>query len=205
MTALYAIAALLTAVAIAILLLPLLKQRRRTGRWSTLGLGVAFAIVPVAFALYQYVSNWDPETQYRTDRGMALAKELAAGLERSPGDVEGWQVLGHVYMQLGDYEQATRAYREAWNRTAQPNNELKLSFAEAQISNDRATLGGDAGKMVEQVLAEEPANPKALWYGGYVALELGHQQDVKARWSRLLSLNPPDEIAAMLRRQLTAL
>ena len=59
--------------------------------------------------------------------------------------------------------------------------------------------------MVEQVLAEEPANPKALWYGGYVALELGHQQDVKARWSRLLSLNPPDEIAAMLRKQLLAL
>lgn len=205
MTALYAIAALLTAVALAILVLPLFNQRRRTGRWSALGLAVSFAIVPVAFALYQYVSNWDPEGQARADRGTALVKELAARLERSPDDVEGWQFLGHAYMQLGDYEQATRAYGEAWNRTPQPDNNLKLAFAEAQISNDRAALGGDAGRLIEQVLADEPTNLKALWYGGFVALELGHEQDVKARWSRLLDLNPPAEIATMLRKQLMAL
>ena len=205
MTALYAIAALLTAVAVAILVLPLLKQRRLTGRWSALGLGVSFAIVPVAFALYQYVSTWNPEGQDRANRGTALVKELATRLERSPDDVDGWQFLGRTYLQLGDYEQASRAYREAWNRTPQPDSELKLAFAEAQILSDRATLGGDAGRLVEQVLVDDPANPKALWYGGLVAFELGHEEDVKARWSRLLALNPPAEIATMLRTQLAAL
>jgi cytochrome c-type biogenesis protein CcmH len=204
-TALYAVAALLSAIAIGILILPLVRQRRLTGRWSTLGLGVSFAIVPVAFALYQHVSNWDPEGQDRADRGTALVKELAARLERSPDDVDGWEFLGRTYLQLGDYEHASRAYREAWNRTPQPDSELKLAFAEAQILSDRATLGGDAGKLVEQVLADEPANPKALWYGGLVAFELGHEEDVKARWSRLLELNPPAEIATMLRTQLAAL
>jgi cytochrome c-type biogenesis protein CcmH len=59
--------------------------------------------------------------------------------------------------------------------------------------------------MIEEVLAAEPGNPKGLWYGGLVALEGGREDLVKARWSRLLELNPPDEIATMLRTQLTAL
>jgi len=204
-TQLYVVAGLLAAVAIAILVVPLVKQRRVTGRWSTLGLGVSFAVVPVAFALYQYVSTWDPAGQSRADQDSALVRELVAHLERTPDDVDGWQALGRVYMQFGDYEHALRAYREAWDRTPQPDNELKLAFAEAEILSDNATLSGDAGTLVERVLAEEPTNQKALWYGGLVAAELGHEDDVKLRWSRLLETNPPAQIAAILRTRLAAL
>jgi cytochrome c-type biogenesis protein CcmH len=204
-TALYAFAALLCAIALGILLWPLLRQRRVTGQWSVLGLAVSFAIVPVAFALYVYVSTWDPDVQTRASEGQRLVDELAARLERAPDDVAGWELLGRSYVALGDYEQSVRAYREAWSRTPQPDDDLKLSFAEAQILNDRASLGGDAGRLVEEVLVNEPANPKALWYGGHVALELGHEDEVKARWSRLLAMNPPDEIATILRQRLAAL
>ena len=205
MTALYSIAALLCALAIGILLWPLLRQRRVTGKWSVLGVAVAFAIVPVAFATYVYVSNWDPEVQQRASEGQRLVQELAARLEQSPDDVAGWELLGRSYMALGDYSEAVRAYGEAWKRTPKPDDDLKLSFAEAQILSDRSTLGADAGRMVEEVLKDDPSNPKALWYGGLVAFELGHEDDVKARWSHLLAMNPPPEIATMLRTQLTAL
>ena len=100
---------------------------------------------------------------------------------------------------------AVRACREAWSRTAQPDDDLKLTFAEAQILSDRSSLAGDAGRLVEEVLAGQPANPKALWYGGLVAFEQGREDDVKVRWSRLLAMNPPPEIAKMLRTQLAAL
>ena len=124
---------------------------------------------------------------------------------QSPDDVAGWKLLCRSYVALGDYDHAVRACREAWNRTPQPDDDLKLTFAEAQILSDRSSLGGDAGRLVEEVLANEPSNPKALWYGGLVAFELGHEDDVKARWSRLLAMNPPEEIANMLRTQLGAL
>lgn len=205
MTALYSIAALLCALAIGILLWPLLRQRRIHGHWSALGVAVAFAIVPVACALYVYVSNWDPEAQQRASEGQRLIQELAARLERSPDDVAGWELLCRSYVALGDYDQAVRACRQAWSRTPQPDDDLKLMFAEAQILSDRSSLGGDAGRMIEEVLTNEPTNPKALWYGGLVAFELGHEDDVKARWSQLLAMNPPAEIATMLRTQLAAL
>ncbi len=205
MTALYSIAALLSALALGILLWPLLRQRRTTGRWSVLGVAVAFAVVPVAFAMYVYVSNWDPDVQQRASEGQRLVQELAARLQQSPDDVAGWELLCRSYVALGDYENAVRACREAWTRTPQPGDDLKLTFAEAQILSDRSTLGGDAGRMVEEVLANEPSNPKALWYSGLAALELGHDDDVKTRWSRLLAMNPPPEIAKMLRTQLASL
>lgn len=205
MTTLYIVAALLCAIAIGILLWPLLRQRRDTGRWPVLGVAVSFAIVPIAFALYVYVSTWDPEGQQRASDGQRLTDELAARLVQSPDDVAGWTLLGRSYVALGDYDRGARAFREAWNRTPQPDADLKLAYGEAQILSDRSTLGGDAGRMVEEVLADEPANPKALWYGGLVAFEQGREDDVKARWSRLLAMNPPPEIAKMLRTQLAAL
>ena len=205
MTTLYIVAALLCALAIGILLWPLLRQRRVSGRWSVLGVAVTFAIVPVAFALYVYVSTWDPEGQQRASEGQRLVDELASRLERTPEDVTGWVLLCRSYVALGDYDRAARACREAWSRTPQPDDDLKLTFAEAQILSDRSSLGGDAGRLVEEVLASQPANPKALWYGGLAAFEQGREDDVKARWSRLLAMNPPPEIAKMLRTQLAAL
>ena len=205
MTAFWISAAVLCALAICILILPLWAQRRSSGRWSLLGLASCFAIVPISFVIYKQVTTWDPQTAQRASEGSRLVAELAARLEREPDDVEGWLLLARSYMVLGQYDKGQDSYREAWKRTPEPDNELKVAYAESQILTDRAALGGDAGRMVEEVLAVEPGNPKALWYGGLVALELGREDLVKARWSRLLELNPPDEIAAMLRQQLTAL
>jgi cytochrome c-type biogenesis protein CcmH len=204
-TAFWVVVAVLCLVAVAILVLPLWRQRQRSGRWSALGLGAALAIVPVAVGLYSQISSWDPDAAEQASEGARLVAALAERLRETPDDVEGWRLLARSYMALGQYEQARNAYRETWLRTPAPDNELKLSFAEALILTDRATLGGDAGRLVEDVLAAEPRNPKALWYGGLVALEVGRQDDVRARWSRLLELNPPDELRAVLSTQLAAL
>jgi cytochrome c-type biogenesis protein CcmH len=206
------VAALLCAVAIAILVWPLWRQHRVTGRWSVLGLAAAIAVIPVAFFLYRHVSNWDPEVAQRANEvaqraseGARLVNQLAEKLVRSPDDVQGWLLLARSYVVLGQYAEATEAYAQAWTRTPEPDNELKLAYAEAQILTDRAALGGDAGRLLEDVLVSEPSNPKALWYGGLVALETGREDLAKTRWSRLLELDVPEEVATMLRAQLAAL
>jgi cytochrome c-type biogenesis protein CcmH len=204
-TSFWVYSGVMSAIAVGILLLPLWSQRRRNGRWSVPGLVACFAVVPIAVLVYQQVSTWDPAGEQRSTEGARLVAELAERLEREPDDVEGWLLLARSYMVLGQYVDGRNAYREAWTRTPQPDNELKVAYAEAQILSDRAALGGDAGRIVEEVLATEPGNPKALWYGGLVALELGREDLVKTRWARLLELDPPDEIAAMLRQQLAAL
>jgi len=198
-------AAILCGIAIGVILWPLWQQRRRSGRWSLVGLAVAAAVVPAALGLYLHVSSWDPAIADRASEGNRLVSELASRLERNPDDVEGWRLLANSYMALGQYEQGRVAYQQLWARTPMPDNDLKIAFAEAQILTDRGSLTGDAGRLVEEVLAAQPGNPKALWYGGLVALELGREEAVRARWTSLLALNPPEQVADVVRTQLGAL
>jgi cytochrome c-type biogenesis protein CcmH len=199
------IATLLCALAVAILVVPLWARQRVTGHWSGLGLAAAVAVVPIAFALYLHVSNWNPQEQQRAHEGERLVRQLAERLKSSPDDVQGWLLLARSYMQLGQYAEASAAYREAWTRTPEPDNDLKVGYAEAQLLSNRAALGGDAGRLLEDVLASDPNNLKALWYGGLIALENGREDLAKTRWSQLLQLEIPPDTATMVRARLAAL
>jgi cytochrome c-type biogenesis protein CcmH len=201
----WAVAAVLCGVAILILLVPVWRHRARGGRWSVEGVVAALAIGPLGLALYAYVSDWDFEFAQRVSQESALVDQLARHLEANPNDLQGWQLLAASYMQLGRYADGKAAYDRVWSLTREPDPELKLAYAEAQILTDRSTVSGDAGRLVEEVLAAEPGNPKALWYGGLVALELGRDDAVRTRWTRLLALNPPEDVARIVEMQLASL
>lgn len=199
MIAFWTVAALLSAIALGLLLWPIWRQRHVQGRWSFTALAAAFAVVAVAPVLYVVVSNWDSEAAGHLAEQERIVAQLADRLRRSPDDLEGWKLLARSYVTLGNYEAGREAYREAWKRTHAPDSELKTDFAEAQVLADRSAVTGEAGRLFEEVLAEEPNNAKALWYGGLVALETGRDQEFRARWSRLLALNPPEELANVVR------
>ncbi len=201
----WTVAALLCGVAILILLVPIWRHRRHGGRWSLPGVAAAVLIAPFAIGLYFYVSNWDAEFAQRVSRETALLDQLARHLESNPNDVEGWRLLGASNMQLGRYVEGRAAYERVWALTPRPDDELKLEYAEAQILADRASVAGEAGRLIEEVLDASPGNPKALWYGGLVALELGLNDAVRTRWTRLLALDPPEDVARIVESQLAAL
>jgi cytochrome c-type biogenesis protein CcmH len=201
----WTVAALLCGVAILILLVPIWRHRKRGGSWSLPGVAASVLIAPAAIGLYLYVSNWDAELAVRVSRETELLEQLARHLESNPNDLEGWRLLAASNMQLGRYVEGRAAYERVWALTRQPDDELKLAYAEAQILADRSTVGGEAGRLVEEVLEANPGNPKALWYGGLVALELGLDDAVRTRWTRLLALNPPDDVARVVQTQLAAL
>jgi len=203
--AFWVIAALLSAAAVAVLVVPLWRQKRRVGSWSPTALAVAVAIVPLSFAVYFHVRTWNPDLAQRAAEGEQLVARLAERMERTPDDVDGWILLARSYMTLGEYELGRAAYQQAWTRTPMPDDDLKLSYAEAQILTDRATLSGEAGRLVEEVLAARPGDLRALWYGGLVARALGHDDAVQSRWTALLASNPPEEIAEVLRAELANL
>jgi cytochrome c-type biogenesis protein CcmH len=55
------------------------------------------------------------------------------------------------------------------------------------------------------VLAEVPDNPKALWYGGLVALARGDAAAAERRWTDLLARSPPPRIREIVEAQLAEL
>jgi cytochrome c-type biogenesis protein CcmH len=89
--------------------------------------------------------------------------------------------------------------------TPEPDDDLKLAYAEAQILAEQDPLAGDASRLVEEVLAARPQDPKALWYGGLAAFALGHNDVARERFTSLLAFNPPADVADAIRDRLATL
>ena len=201
------LAVALNVLALAIVLLPLW----RSARLSKAAVGTVVLVCIGAVPAYWQVSDWDFSRPAPVAAGnqtpdvAAMVAGLEARLAAEPGNVEGWTMLGRSYLVMGRYPEAVKAYQQAWERTDAPSADLKLAYAEAQAFVDQSSLNGMAGQLVEEVLALEPMNARALWYGGLVALLADRPDDARARWGRLLSLNPPAEVASVLEQQLAQL
>lgn len=206
MTGFWLTAALLTAVGIGFLLVPLWREKLRSGRWSASGLVATAAVVPAAVGLYFAVSTYDTQAPPGASPAeAAMVRQLADRLVENPDNPEGWRLLARSYMVLGEYRLARDAFLEAFERTSEPDDELKLGLGEAMIYTDASTVRGQAGDLIEEVLASEPTNQRALWWGGVVAAERGDAELARDRWTTLLAFNPPPDVSDLLRRQLAAL
>jgi len=206
-------AAALGLLALGFLLLPLWRQSRSSGRWSAPGLFAAAVLLPLSLVLYLEVTTWSvdeapqapPAVQEALPSVDEMVVQLAARLEQEPEDAAGWQLLGQSYFSMGRYPDARQAFREAWKRTPAPGNDLKVALGEAEALSDRETLQSGAGALFEEVLAAEPTNLKALWYGGLAALGREEPALARERWSMLLTLDPPPAMARILQEQLAVL
>jgi len=198
--------ALLTA-ALGFVLVPAWLRARQTQTRPVASFIAAGLLVPFAIATYLYVTTWSDSPQGNTNVPAVtdMVSGLADRLQQNPEDVAGWRLLGQSYLALGRYPEARDALREAWGRTPVPDDELRVALGEAEALNDRESLAGEAGALFTEVLSNDPANQKALWYGGLAALMTQQPDVARERWSRLLALDPPAAIAEVLRDQLQAL
>lgn len=204
MTGFWVTAGILSLIAVAFLAVPMLAERRRSGRKSIVGPLVAVAVVPVSLALYLNATTFDPEadmTAVAQDE-MQLLDQLAARLSEDPSDVNGWILLGRSYIQLGDYARARIALEQAWNRTEEPDDLLKLAYAQTLLFTEPGAALSLAGDLVEEVLAGSPGNENALLWGGFVAAERNQPDLAADRWMALLAANPPPAIADIVREQI---
>ena len=195
-------------VALSFLLVPLWHQRQQSETWSVAGLVAAVTLVPVTVGVYLSVSTWQPDPTSNRNASTTvpavaeMVDTLAERMQANPEDVTGWLMLGRSYVELGRYIEALEAFREAWDRTSLPGVDLKVAIAEAQALADPASLSGAAGQLFDEVLAEDPSNQKALWYGGLAALQTGEREVVRQRWSALLAIGVPPEVDEIIRGQL---
>lgn len=200
-------ATVLSLCALGFVLVPLWRMHQLVGRWSVLGMTAAGLLIPLTVALYIGINTWNGEIAEQSP--IPSMVELVAGLEsrlsENPDDVVGWRLLGQSYLTLGRYPDARQALREAWGRTPTPDNDLKLALGEAETLTDRQALYGAAGQLFEEVLATDPSNLKALWYGGLAALETERPRLARERWTALLALGPPGPVADVLRQQIDSL
>jgi len=201
------IAIILTILAVGLMVWPLVRSGSQ--RHPVAAVLIALTTPAAVLVLYLAVSNYDWLHGALSAQAPGSMEEAVAALEfrlkASPEDEEGWVLLGNSYLNLDRPADAVNAFQRALELSRGQNLEAKVGLAEAQIVLDPVALTGAAGKAIEEVLAVEPRNPKALWYGGMQALARGDSNLVRDRWQGLLALEPPERIRQIILTQLAAL
>lgn len=206
MTAFVLLAAALTILGVALIVVPLLRKKPvETGPapWAALGAAAILAIGSVV--LYAVLTNWSWQPKSGDETPQTMVARLARKLEQTPDDLNGWLMLGRSYRVLEEYPLALRAYQRADRLAGGKNVEALLGQAEVLSVQDENELTGRAGRLIEQALALEPESGKALFFGAAAAMRRGELPLARDRFAKLMSLNPPDNIKPLLQKQLDSL
>ena len=174
------------------------------GRWLAYLLMV---VVPLgALALYAGLGNYQaitptPEMLGRTqtaapnlDEINRMVDKLAKRMESHPNDAEGWTMLGKSYKYLQQYPKAAEAFGKAYALLGE-QPEIMLSYADALAFANGEQMAGKPAQLVFKVLAQEPDNINALWYGGMAKAQAGEAAEGVKLWRKLMALLPPNSQA----------
>jgi cytochrome c-type biogenesis protein CcmH len=137
-------------------------------------------------------------------RGMVA--QLAARLEDEPGNAQGWRMLGRSYTVLREPQKPAEAFGRAAALSPE-DRDLQLDYAAALLTaSGTGEPPPEAVARLEAILAQDPANPDALYYLGEVRRRQGDAAGAARLWQRLLAQLPEEsEDHAWLKAQLDAL
>jgi cytochrome c-type biogenesis protein CcmH len=200
------LAAALTIAGVVLIAVPLLKKKPveySPAPWAAL---IATGLLAVgSTVLYVRLTNWSWETKVTEDSPQTMVARLARKLEKDPQNLDGWLLLGRSYTQLQEFQLATRAYQRADRLAGGKNAEALIGQAEALARGDETELDRRAGRLIEQALALDPGSGKALFFGAAVAMRRGELPLARERFTRLLALDPPDNIKPLLQKQIESI
>lgn len=174
---------------------------------AAIAIGVPLPIV--AFVVYflvgspQVMLQGGADTQAAHSVGpneiRAMVGRLAARMEKEPGNIEGWIMLGRSYSMLEQFGDAARAYANAVERSA-PDAALLADYADALAMAQGRNLAGEPEKILQRALAIDPRNVKALALAGTAAFDQRDYAKAVGYWERIVQIAPADsELARSVR------
>ncbi len=206
--AFYLIALAMIALALAVLLLPLMRQGRRMGRPRgifALVLVIAFVLPVSAAGLYLLVGT--PQALNGVESAplnfeQALA-ELQAHVNNEPDDLQAWLLLAQTRSAMKQPEATRAAYQHALE--LDPDNTLAMigwAESDATIRPDHL-IQGRARALLERAVTREPENQRALWLLGISRFQQGRYAAAASTWRRLQPLlEPGSSVAASVAKQI---
>ncbi len=224
MTAFILVCAVMLLAAVALFAVPLLRRVPTEAKGEP---ALAPATVPAVvigllvalggLGLYRHASNFpwqDPRLAEPAPAGHGdmsnesiaqITRQLEAKVAASPTDLDALRMLARTYLMTNRPQDAVATYRKAQAVVGDQDVDLNLDLAEAMIVAEDPTQQAQAAQLVAAALAADGNNQKALWYSGVIAYRAQDEATAKARWTKLIELNPPPEVRQIVEQQLAAL
>jgi cytochrome c-type biogenesis protein CcmH len=190
------------ALALALLLVPLVRQGRRHGRSrAVFALIVAIAVlVPLGSAgIYLLVGTPSTLGGVEPPKEMTVGEaidQLLARVKEHPDDAQAWVLLGKTYAMLKQPADARSAYDHALKADAK-NVAAMVGWAESDslVRPDHRIVGRGLD-LLQGALAIEPDSQRALWLLGIAQFQDERYTDAAATWRKLQPLLDPDSNVA---------
>lgn len=125
------------------------------------------------------------------DNFSSVLDNLIARLQKDPGDIEGWVMLGRTYAIMGRYDEASKTYGKL-NEIVPDNPQIMSDYADVLAMTNQGNLAGQPTELVTAALKIDPEYPKALALAGTAAFEQNQFAQAAAHWEKLLSVIPAD-------------
>jgi cytochrome c-type biogenesis protein CcmH len=121
----------------------------------------------------------------------AMIGKLAKRLEQSPGDADGWRMLGWSYFNTQRYEESAVAYGKAM--VIEPANlDYKAGHAEALVQAAQGMVTPRAQELFAEVLKADPKELRARFYTALAREQAGDFSAALDGWLSLLAEAPAD-------------
>lgn len=204
------IAAMMVVVALACVLVPMLRTARREGRPRApfvLALLLALVTPPAVLATYLMVGTPQAlQPMPAPDRAdlASATEQLKASLQKNPGDPRGWALLAQAYTALGQPRQAMEALDQLL--ALQPGDpDAMTAWVEAAADANPEHLIDDASRAkLQRALQIDPTHQRALWLLGISDFQRGQFADAAKQWRTLVPLlQPGSTVALTVQQQLT--
>ncbi|EFH7469892.1 cytochrome c-type biogenesis thiol:disulfide oxidoreductase CcmH [Escherichia coli] len=175
------------------------------------GIVVALIVAGVSYyqtGNYQQVKIWqqataqapalldralDPKADPLNEEEMSrLALGMRTQLQKNPGDIEGWIMLGRVGLALGNASIATDAYATAY-RLDPKNSDAALGYAEALTRSSDPNDNRLGGELLRQLVRTDHSNIRVLSMYAFNAFEQQRFGEAVAAWEMMLKLLPAND------------
>ncbi len=123
--------------------------------------------------------------------------ELQRRVKTNPRDVQAWLGLGEAHRRVHEYPQARAAYLKAISLKGM-TAAAWADYADALASMSGGQLSGESARAIDNALALDGSNQKALWLKATEALQDRKFADALGLWKRLRTLLPADSTDARI-------
>ncbi|HJO97118.1 MAG: c-type cytochrome biogenesis protein CcmI [Rhodospirillales bacterium] len=120
-----------------------------------------------------------------------LIDSLAQKMKESPGNVEGWILLGRSYQSQNRYSDAAEAFRRATDLSDRRVDVL-AAYGEARVLARDGTVDPEDLAIFEEILAKDPRDPRARYYIGNFKAQQGDLEGALQSWVDLIATSPAD-------------
>ena len=177
------------------------------------GMAVAVAVIVPVCGLGFYLWLGSPhglEPQSPTSAGAepappveAMVASLAARLADDPTDAEGWLLLARSQVVLERFDAALVAFERA-HALLGDDPSILADWAEAEAGAAGNRFPTSALGRLDRALELDPDHEKALWIGGFAAVQSRRPDTAIARWERLLARQSPGSREASIVSEMVA-